>query len=61
MDWSPPEPRVQTFHRVPYATAQRQGEIQADILDQLCRSITVIEAVDWKLADRLISQHLGGV
>jgi kynurenine 3-monooxygenase len=46
------------FHRIPYAEAQRRGEIQAGILEELTRDARSVEEVDFALADRLIAEKL---
>jgi kynurenine 3-monooxygenase len=46
------------FHRIPYADAQRLGEIQAGILEELTRDARSVEEVDFALADRLIAETL---
>ncbi|MDH3690903.1 MAG: FAD-dependent monooxygenase, partial [Gammaproteobacteria bacterium] len=46
------------FHLVPYAQAYRRGMIQAEILDELTRSATSIEDVDFDRARGLIKERL---
>lgn len=46
------------FHLLPYAEAQRRGEIQNDILDELTKTIISVDEVDMDKADKLIKQHL---
>lgn len=46
------------FHLLPYAEAQRRGEIQNAILEQLVAGVEDIEQVDMDLAARLIAQQL---
>ena len=53
-----PKYSMVSFHRVPYAVAQRRGRIQDDILDLLCAHITRIEDVDWEHAGVLIQEML---
>lgn len=47
-----------SFSRVPYATAQKVGEIQKEILDEICQGKTRVEEVSWESAGRLIEQKL---
>jgi kynurenine 3-monooxygenase len=47
-----------TFHRVPYAVARSRGETQDRILDELCKSITSIDEIDWSKARTLIHRDL---
>jgi kynurenine 3-monooxygenase len=53
-----PQYSLVTFHRVPYAEAQRLGAIQEQILQQLTATIHRFEDVDWATADRLITERL---
>lgn len=53
-----PKYSMVTFHRIPYATAKRRGEIQERILAQLCEGVTSIEKLDWKRADQLLGSQL---
>lgn len=53
-----PKYSMVTFHRIPYATAKRRGEIQERILAQLCEGVTSIDRLDWKKADELIRAEL---
>jgi kynurenine 3-monooxygenase len=46
------------FHRIPYAEAQRLGAIQDGILNELTKSATSLDQVDFELADRLIDARL---
>ncbi|MDX1381597.1 MAG: FAD-dependent monooxygenase, partial [Xanthomonadales bacterium] len=46
------------FHRIPYAEAQRRGEVQADILDALMQDADTLEQVDMAEAARLIAARL---
>jgi kynurenine 3-monooxygenase len=46
------------FHRIPYAEAQRRGEIQAGILEELTKTVRSVDQVDFALADRLIAERL---
>ncbi|NIR49958.1 FAD-dependent monooxygenase [candidate division KSB1 bacterium] len=47
-----------SFHRIPYATAYERGEIQEEILDELCQSIQSVDELDWQKADSLVQQRL---
>ncbi len=53
-----PKYAMVTFHRVPYATALRRGQLQDRILTQLCSSIDRVEDLDWDKADRLVHNEL---
>ena len=53
-----PKYAMVTFHRVPYATAQRRGEAQDRILAELCDGIERIEELDWSKAESLIRGRL---
>lgn len=53
-----PKYAMVTFHRIPYATAKRRGEIQERILAQLCDGVSRAEDLDWKKADRLVGAEL---
>jgi len=46
------------FHRIPYAEAQRLGAIQAGILDELTKTATSVDDVDFAVADSLIEERL---
>jgi kynurenine 3-monooxygenase len=46
------------FHLLPYAEAQRRGEVQNEILNQLTQGLNTVDAVDMALADRLIAERL---
>ena len=46
------------FHLLPYAEAQRRGEIQNDILDELTKNLSSVDDVDMEKADELIKRHL---
>lgn len=43
---------------VPYAYAQQAGEIQWEILDELCEGKSDVEAIDWSKAEILIDEKL---
>jgi kynurenine 3-monooxygenase len=53
-----PQYTMVTFRRTPYAVAMRRGQVQEQILHELCAPIARLEDVDWDQADRLIRQHL---
>lgn len=53
-----PKYAMVTFHRVPYATALKRGQVQDRMLTQLCDGIGRIEDIDWSKADRLIRGEL---
>jgi kynurenine 3-monooxygenase len=47
------------FHpEIPYADAQRRGEIQAHLVDELVAGVDSVDRVDFELAARLIEQRL---
>jgi hypothetical protein len=47
-----------TFHRIPYATALKRGQVQDLMLTELCDGIDRMEELDWSKADRLIRSNL---
>jgi kynurenine 3-monooxygenase len=53
-----PKYSMVTFHRIPYATAKRRGEIQDRILTDLCGSLNSVDELDWRKADELISAEV---
>ena len=53
-----PKYAMVTFHRVPYATARKRGQVQDRMLTQLCDGIDRVEDLDWGKADRLIRGEL---
>jgi kynurenine 3-monooxygenase len=53
-----PKYAMVTFHRIPYATALKRGQVQDRMLTELCDSIERIEDVDWSKADALIRSEL---
>jgi kynurenine 3-monooxygenase len=53
-----PKYAMVTFHRVPYATALKRGQVQDRMLTQLCDGIDRAEDLDWGKADRLIRGEL---
>ncbi|WP_323847113.1 NAD(P)/FAD-dependent oxidoreductase [Microbulbifer magnicolonia] len=46
------------FHRLPYAEAQRKGEINRRILSELADGIESVEQVDWDRAQQLVDDLL---
>ncbi|SEA33177.1 FAD-dependent oxidoreductase [Microbulbifer marinus] len=46
------------FHRLPYAEAQRKGEINRRILAELAEGIDSVEEIDWDRARQLVEQLL---
>ena len=48
-----------SFHRVPYTEALHRGEIQDEILRELCAAASSEDQVDWNRADRLVKERLG--
>jgi kynurenine 3-monooxygenase len=53
-----PKYSMVTFHRIPYATALRRGQVQDLMLTELCDGIERMEEFDWSKADRLIRNKL---
>ena len=53
-----PKYAMVTFHRIPYATALKRGQVQDRILDQLCDGIESVRDLDWSKADSLIGSDL---
>jgi kynurenine 3-monooxygenase len=53
-----PKYAMVTFHRIPYVTALKRGQLQDRMLTELCDPIERIEELDWKKADRLIRCQL---
>ena len=53
-----PKYSMVTFHRIPYATALKRGQMQDRMLTELCDGIHRIEELDWSKADRLIRSEL---
>jgi len=53
-----PKYAMVTFHRIPYATALKRGQVQDRMLTELCDSIERIEDLDWSKADSLIRGQL---
>jgi kynurenine 3-monooxygenase len=52
-----PKYAMVTFHRIPYTTAKKRGEIQDRILSEIC-TVNTIEDLDWRKADELIQTQL---
>ena len=52
-----PKYSMVTFHRIPYATARKRGEIQDRILSEIC-TVDRLEDLDWRKADQLIQAKL---
>jgi len=53
-----PKYSMVTFHRIPYATAKRRGEIQDRILTDLCARLNSLDELDWRKADELIGAEV---
>ena len=53
-----PKYAMVTFHRIPYLTALKRGQVQDRMLNQLCDSIERMEDLDWSKADQLIRSEL---
>jgi kynurenine 3-monooxygenase len=53
-----PKYSMVTFHRIPYVTALRRGQVQDVMLTELCDGINRIEELDWSKADRLTRSEL---
>jgi kynurenine 3-monooxygenase len=53
-----PKYAMVTFHRTPYSTALRRGQVQDRMLAELCDPIERVEDLDWSRADRLIRSEL---
>lgn len=53
-----PKYAMVTFHRIPYATAMKRGQLQDRMLTELCDGIERIEDLDWDKANRLIHSEL---
>ncbi len=53
-----PKYAMVTFHRIPYATALKRGQVQDRMLTELCDSVERMEDLDWSKADRLIRSQL---
>jgi kynurenine 3-monooxygenase len=53
-----PKYAMVTFHRIPYQTALRRGQVQDRMLAKLCDPIERVEDLDWREAEKLISSEL---
>jgi kynurenine 3-monooxygenase len=53
-----PKYSMVTFHRIPYATALKRGQVQDLMLTELCNGITRVEELDWSKVDKLIRSEL---
>lgn len=53
-----PKYAMVTFHRIPYATALRRGQVQDVMLTELCKGVNRMEDLDWGKADKLIRREL---
>ncbi len=53
-----PKYSMVTFHRIPYATALRRGQIQDRMLTELCDGIEHLDDLDWSKAENLIRREL---
>lgn len=53
-----PKYAMVTFHRVPYSTALRRGQVQDSMLSELCEHLERVEDLDWSRADALIRSQL---
>lgn len=53
-----PKYAMVTFHRVPYSTALRRGQVQDAMLSELCEHLERVEDLDWSRAHQLIRRDL---
>jgi kynurenine 3-monooxygenase len=53
-----PKYAMVTFHRVPYATALKRGQVQDRLLSELCDPIERVEDLDWSKAEKLIRSEM---
>ena len=53
-----PKYAMVTFHRIPYSTALKRGQLQDGMLAELCNHLERIEDLDWDKADRLVRREL---
>jgi len=53
-----PKYAMVTFHRIPYVTALKRGQVQDRMLTELCDSIDRVEDLDWRKAELLIRSEL---
>jgi kynurenine 3-monooxygenase len=56
-----PKYAMVTFHRIPYSIAMSRGRVQDRILEQLCRGISRVDDIDWKLAEQLVQKELSPI
>lgn len=53
-----PKYSMVTFHRIPYATALKRGQVQDLMLTELCHGIIRMEELDWSRAETLVQSEL---
>ena len=53
-----PKYAMVTFHRIPYSTALKRGQVQDHMLTKLCDRIERIEDLDWSKAEKMIRSEL---
>jgi kynurenine 3-monooxygenase len=53
-----PKYAMVTFHRIPYGTALRRGQVQDAMLAELCEGIDRVEDLNWTKAGQLIQSQL---
>lgn len=53
-----PKYSMVTFLRVPYATALKRGQVQDQILTELCAHMNRVEDLDWAKAEKMIHDEL---
>jgi kynurenine 3-monooxygenase len=53
-----PKYAMVTFHRIPYATALKRGQLQDVMLTELCDGVNRLEDLDWVKADRWVHSEL---
>ena len=53
-----PKYSMVTFHRIPYSTALRRGQVQDRMLAELCDGIERVDDLDWSKAEKLIRREL---
>ncbi|MGH9495485.1 MAG: FAD-dependent oxidoreductase [Candidatus Sulfotelmatobacter sp.] len=53
-----PKYAMVTFHRIPYSTALKRGQLQDAMLAELCDGIDRVEQLDWTKAGHLIHSQL---
>lgn len=54
-----PKYSLVSFHRVPYSVAKYHGELQQNLLSQLCAQIDSADQLDWQRADELVKVFRG--